>query len=258
MNDLWAVFSNGLRENPKVKALAPMLGLSLPTACGHLGLFWAWAVNRAIRETGDISELSIRAIEKAALWDGEPRRFFNALLDCRFIDGQPDNDTDPLRVHGWAEYYKPLIERRKSQAAASKRYRERKRNDTSSLCVNMTHEHKDQDRNPDRNPDQLPNIMSTTSNMSNYTTPRDLYAYFQKAYPNNTHPNFSFFEALFEAGFEGPAIKFLIDACAGTKKPSAYFDVVCRDKQKRKLFTLDDLKADEKAFQEQKATPSRP
>ena len=110
MAQLWAIMRSDIRYNPKTKALAARLGLSIPTVCGHLGLFWAWAVNLSIMdESGIVNDLTPGALERAAMWEGEKGTFFAAMRECGFLDGEPDSETDPLRVHEWGEYYKPLF-----------------------------------------------------------------------------------------------------------------------------------------------------
>lgn len=96
-----------LGAHPKTKRLARTLGLSLPTAVGHLHYLWWWSIR--YREDGDLSGMDDWEVADAAEWEGEPEAFVGALRSAGFVD--PDG-----RLHDWHEYAGKLIDQRKRNA----------------------------------------------------------------------------------------------------------------------------------------------
>lgn len=104
----WIESHQELGAHPKLGRLARALGVSRPTALGHLHLLWYWALDYA--PSGDISRYRASEIARAAEWEGKPGVFTKALRDAGFLDpGQV--------IHDWPDYAGKLIERRRADAA---------------------------------------------------------------------------------------------------------------------------------------------
>ncbi|MBX5476780.1 MAG: hypothetical protein IRZ18_06625 [Clostridia bacterium] len=123
----WLESHQELRDHPKTKRLARMLGISLPAAIGHLHLLWWWAMDYA--PDGDISDYDAYDIADAAGWEGEPEAFLDALINCGPGDspGFVERDEFGMRLHDWDDYGNQYKER---QAAAERKRRSRERRKT--------------------------------------------------------------------------------------------------------------------------------
>lgn len=86
-------------EHPKVNDFAARLGVSRPTAIGHLELFWHFVSKYAPQ--GDVGKQPDGAIARASEWQGDPETFISALVDSRLID---ESDEHRLLVHDWHEH----------------------------------------------------------------------------------------------------------------------------------------------------------
>lgn len=115
----WIESHQELAQHPKTKRLARALGVSVPTAIGHLHLFWWWALSYAL--DGDISEIDDEDVADAAMWEDEPEAFVEALRRAGFVD-------DAGQIHDWDEYSGKWQERRNANAARVRAHRERTRN----------------------------------------------------------------------------------------------------------------------------------
>lgn len=113
----WIESHQGLMHHPKTKRLARLLGVSVPTAIGHLHCLWYWALDYA--QDGDLTSYDEIDVAGGALWDGDEREFSEALVKAGFVD------LDPPRIHDWMDYAGMLIERRKADAERKREYRER-------------------------------------------------------------------------------------------------------------------------------------
>jgi len=113
----WIESHQELRNHPKTKRLARQLGISLPQAIGHLHCLWWWALDYAV--TGDLSPYDSEDIADAAMWEGDPQEFIEALLTCGpggrpgFLERGPDGR---LRLHDWHDYAGRLINTRQASA----------------------------------------------------------------------------------------------------------------------------------------------
>lgn len=86
-------------EHPKTYDLAARLGVSRPTALGHLELLWAFTGKHAPQ--GDIGKWADGAIARACDWMGDPEVFLQSLLQSRFIDADP---THRYLIHDWPDH----------------------------------------------------------------------------------------------------------------------------------------------------------
>lgn len=86
-------------DHPKTLDFAARLSIELPTALGHLELFWAFTGKQAAQ--GNIGKWPDGAISRACYWMGPPEVFIQALRDARFLDADP---VHRLTVHDWNEH----------------------------------------------------------------------------------------------------------------------------------------------------------
>lgn len=111
----WIESHQQLLRHPKTARLARLLGVSVPTAIGHLHCFWWWAMDYA--PDGDLSHADELDIATAAMWEGDERTFFEALERAGFID------LDPVRIHDWDDYGGKLNRKRAAHAERMKQAR---------------------------------------------------------------------------------------------------------------------------------------
>ena len=105
----WIESHQELARHPKTKALARLLGVSLPCTIGYLHLLWWWAVDYA--KDGSLARFRPAHIADAVLWEGDPDLLWISLIEAGFID-----DVDGPTIHDWGEYAGKLLERRRSDA----------------------------------------------------------------------------------------------------------------------------------------------
>jgi hypothetical protein len=113
----WIESHQELARHPKARRLARALGVSVPTAIGHLHLVWWWAMDYA--EDGDVSRYNADDLADAALWEGDAETFWNSLVSAGFLDAE--NGTSSL--HDWDDYAGRLIEKRRQDAERKRRER---------------------------------------------------------------------------------------------------------------------------------------
>jgi len=111
----WIESHQSLGNHPKLKRLARLLSITLPTAVGHLHYLWWWAEDYA--QDGDLARYSAEDIADAAQWSGSPTALVEALCNSGFLDCAEDGS---LRIHDWDDFAGKLIERRKADAARKK------------------------------------------------------------------------------------------------------------------------------------------
>jgi hypothetical protein len=118
----WLESHQELARHPKVRRLAKALGVSVPTAVGHLHLLWWWALDFAA--DGDVSRYEPDELAEAALWEGDPRQFIGALETAGFLD--PDSH-DGAHLHDWHDYGGKVIAQRQANARRQAEWRDRQR-----------------------------------------------------------------------------------------------------------------------------------
>lgn len=149
---MWIESHQEIAQHPKTKRLARRLGISVPTAIGHLHLLWWWSVDYA--DDGDLSRYTPEDIADAMMWEGEPQDLWDALVELHWIDLKEERPE----IHDWDTYIGRLLEKRRKDA-------ERKR--------------ESRDRTPPAPP---------TSNGHTTDTPKDIQATAQVTVPNRTVP----------------------------------------------------------------------
>lgn len=115
----WIESHQTLGQHPKTRRLARYLGISLPTAVGHLHYFWWWALDYA--QDGNLSKFEPEDIAEAALWEGDAATFLEALIKAGFVDRKGQE----LVIHDWDDYAGRLIDKRKANRERQRKWRER-------------------------------------------------------------------------------------------------------------------------------------
>lgn len=113
----WIESHQTLGQHPKTKRLARYLGISLPTAVGHLHYLWWWAMDYA--QDGHLGRYEPADIAAAAMWEGDPHQFVDAMLKAGFLD----QNENGLAIHDWDDYAGRIIEARLAERERSRRRR---------------------------------------------------------------------------------------------------------------------------------------
>lgn len=95
----WIETHQALVTHRKTLALADELGVSVPTAVGHLICLWTWALDNA--PDGNLAGVRSKSLATAGYWRKRPDDFVAALVNAGFIDSAPDV---PVRLHDWDDY----------------------------------------------------------------------------------------------------------------------------------------------------------
>ena len=137
----WIQSHQELRQHPKVRKAAKMLGISAPALIGHLHCLWWWALDYA--DDGDLSKYDALDIAHAAIWENDPESFIDALKTCGMKDGPGflENVDGRLVIHDWWEYTGKLVERRNANRKRMVRTRAAHVQDTCAdvqdTCANV-------------------------------------------------------------------------------------------------------------------------
>lgn len=99
----WIESHQELGRHPKTVHFAKLLGVSRPTAVGHLHYLWWWAMDYA--QDGNLARYPVEVIAEAVLWEGEANDLWQALIIAGFVN---EDGT----VHDWFDYAGSLIEKR--------------------------------------------------------------------------------------------------------------------------------------------------
>lgn len=126
----WIESHQELARHPKTKRLARLLDVSIPTAVGHLHLFWWWAIDYA--PDGDLGKYDHDDIADAAMWLGDSGQFVTAMTDAGFCD---IDDTAKLTIHDWDDYAGRLIDKRRQNAERQRLSRARHKHVTCDTSV---------------------------------------------------------------------------------------------------------------------------
>src|SRR5688572_3740571 len=86
-------------DHPKTLDFSARLGVSRPTAIGHLELLWAFTSK--VAPQGNIGKFPDGAIARACDFMGDPQCFLQSLLQSGFIDPHP---THRYVIHDWQEH----------------------------------------------------------------------------------------------------------------------------------------------------------
>ena len=86
-------------DHPKTFDFAARLDVSMPTALGHLELFWAFVAKKTPQ--GDVGKWPDGAIARSCYWEGDPDQFIESLVGAGFV---MRDDSHRLVVHDWADH----------------------------------------------------------------------------------------------------------------------------------------------------------
>ncbi len=127
----WIPSDLDINTNPKTKRLTRRLGITLPTAVGHLHLLWHWCMRHAVN--GDITKVDQEDIAEVMMWPGEPQKLVDTLCEVGFIDvsSRPDGSIESLRIHDWHHYAGKYERQRSHNAQRQARYRNSEQKETS-------------------------------------------------------------------------------------------------------------------------------
>ena len=107
----WLKIFQTIKRHRKTKRLAKDLGVSIPTAIGHLLCLWIEALD--FTEDGNLEDLEINEIAEWCLWEGDPDKIVSCLVDRKWLDR---NGEGRMKIHDWGDYMGRLIERRRKDA----------------------------------------------------------------------------------------------------------------------------------------------
>lgn len=155
----WIESHQELWRHPKTKKLARLLGVSVPTAIGHLHGLWYWALDFA--QDGSLAKYEPEEIADAVLWDGKASDLMTALIAAGYID----QNGDVLSLHDWYDYAGKLLDRR---AADRERKRKASGNRQTSEGV-PTEIHRKADGNLTDSMRTVPNSTVPDSTLPNTT-----------------------------------------------------------------------------------------
>ena len=116
----WIESHQKLARHPKTRKLARILGVSIPTVIGHLHLLWWWAMDYA--SEGTLERYDASDIADAAMWEGDPVQFLDALHTAGFIDKDVNG---VFSIHDWHDYVGRLLEKRRADAERKRSMRHR-------------------------------------------------------------------------------------------------------------------------------------
>lgn len=103
----WIESHDELPTHPKTAKLSRRLGVSKPTAVGHLHFLWWWCLTH--RPDGVLCDMDADEIADAAGWEGDPVLFLDALVAAGWLD----NTGGSPAVHDWWDGAGKTIKRRK-------------------------------------------------------------------------------------------------------------------------------------------------
>ena len=119
----WIESHQEIMRHPKTRRLARALECSIPAAIGHLHCLWWWAMDYA--QDGNIGTYDYEEIADAALWDGDPHLFWQALVTSGYVDLITEDGPPAHVLHDWHDYAGRLIEQRHQAKERTRAWRDR-------------------------------------------------------------------------------------------------------------------------------------
>jgi hypothetical protein len=108
----WIPSYQSVASHRKTLRLCALLGIRPPQAVGHLHILWHWALDNAGPD-GDLGDCMDAEIAMAAMWDGDPSLFIEALIRARFLDL---DEGGRRRLHNWTLYGGKVADRRRRES----------------------------------------------------------------------------------------------------------------------------------------------
>lgn len=119
-----------LAQHPKTRKLARMLGVSIPTALGHLHLLWHFVLKYA--PDGDITRFDDADIAEGCMWESDAQTLCVALHDAGFVDASHGDEPWQIRIHDWHEHGGKVIRQKEGNADRQQQWRDRQKNVTKA------------------------------------------------------------------------------------------------------------------------------
>jgi hypothetical protein len=134
----WIPSQVGLRDHPKTRRAARMLGVRRSELVGCLHFLWWWALEYA--PDGDIEDFEAEDLAEAADWPGDPQAFIEALVTCSPKGGPGflEHLDGRLVIHDWEENQGDQFRARTSAAARKRAQRARERDEGVTECDGVT------------------------------------------------------------------------------------------------------------------------
>jgi hypothetical protein len=129
----WIEAHQELRNHPKTKKAARLLGISRPQMIGHLFCLWWWCLDYSAN--GNLAAFDNADIADGAEWDGDPDRFVQSLIDCGPSDrpGFLVDNGDGLEVKDWCDYGGKYITKRDQGRERQRNFRIKKRQSNADV-----------------------------------------------------------------------------------------------------------------------------
>ena len=129
----WIEAHQELRNHPKTKKAARLLGISRPQMIGHLFCLWWWCLDYSAN--GNLAAFDNADIADGAEWDGDPDRFVQSLVDCGPSDrpGFLVDNGNGLEVKDWCDYGGKYITKRDQGRERQRNFRIKKRQSNADV-----------------------------------------------------------------------------------------------------------------------------
>jgi len=114
----WIYLHQSIVRNPKTKRLAKRLNIRIAESIGLLSCLWLWAIDYA--KDGYLHKFNPWELAEAALWEKDPEKFYQALIDPEI--GWVTIKNGKPWLNDWDEYGGKIVEKLEKDA-------ERKRDD---------------------------------------------------------------------------------------------------------------------------------
>ena len=129
----WIEAHQELRNHPKTKKAARLLGISRPQMIGHLFCLWWWCLDYSAN--GNLAAFDNADIADGAECDGDPDRFVQSLIECG-PSGRPGflvDNGNGLEVKDWCDYGGKYITKRDQGRERQRNFRTKKRQSNVSV-----------------------------------------------------------------------------------------------------------------------------
>lgn len=129
----WIEAHQELRNHPKTKKAARLLGVSRPQMIGHLFCLWWWCLDYSAN--GNLAAFDNADIADGAEWEDDPDRFVKSLIECGPSNrpGFLVDNGDGLEVKDWAEYGGKYITKRDQGRERQRNFRTKKRQSNADV-----------------------------------------------------------------------------------------------------------------------------
>ncbi len=129
----WIEAHQELRNHPKTKKAARLLGVSRPQMIGHLFCLWWWCLDYSAN--GNLAAFDNADIADGAEWDGDPDRFVQSLIECGPSDrpGFLVDNGAGLEVKDWCDYGGKYVTKRDQGRERQRNFRIKKRQSDASV-----------------------------------------------------------------------------------------------------------------------------